>query len=53
MHNSTDPRRPAPDFGHVSAEHAETLLAITNILHSQPTGPSFGRLLKKSLQADD
>lgn len=48
-----DPRRPAPDFGRVSAEHAQTLLAITNILHGEPTGPSFGRLLKKSLEADD
>src|SRR6266852_2433432 len=53
MRSPTDPRRPAPDFGRVSAEHAQTLLAITKILHSEPTGTSFGRLLKKSLQADD
>src|SRR5438067_11441748 len=47
MRNST------PDFGRVSAEHARTFIAIMEILHSEPTGPAFGRLLKKNLQADD
>jgi hypothetical protein len=49
----TDPRRPAPDFGRVAPEHAQILIAITNTLHNEPTGPAFGRLLKKSLEADD
>ena len=53
MRSPTDPRRPAPDFGRVSAEHAETLIAITNILHNEPTGPAFGRLLQKRLEPDD
>ena len=47
MRNST------PDFGRVSAEHARTFIAIMEILHGEPTGPAFGRLLKKNLQADD
>src|SRR5579864_7172013 len=49
----TDPRRPAPDFGRVSPEHAQTFIAITNTLHSEPSGPAFGRLLSKRLEADD
>lgn len=53
MRSPTDPRRPAPDFGRVSAEHAQTFIAITRILHSEPTGSAFGRLLKKSLERDD
>ena len=53
VRDPTDPRRPAPDFGRVSPEHAQTFIAITNVLHSAPTGPAFGRLLKKSLEADD
>ena len=48
-----DPRRPAPDFGRVSPEHAQTFIAITNTLHSEPSGPAFGRLLSKRLEADD
>jgi hypothetical protein len=48
-----DPRRPAPDFGRVAPEHAQTFIAISNMLHSDTTGPAFGRLLKKSLEADD
>lgn len=53
MRSPSDPGRPAPDFGRVSADDAETLIAITNILHSEPTGPAFGRLLKKRLEPDD
>jgi hypothetical protein len=53
MRSPTDPRRPAPDFGRVSAEHAQTFIAITNTLHGELTGPSFARLLKKSLEGDD
>jgi hypothetical protein len=49
----SDPRRPAPDFGRVSPEHAQIFIGITNTLHSEPTGPAFGRLLKKRLEADD
>jgi hypothetical protein len=49
----TDPRRPAPDFGRVSPEHAQIFIAITNTLHSEPSGPAFGRLLSKRLEADD
>src|SRR5690348_17594381 len=49
----TDARRPAPDFGRVSPEHAQIFIAIVNTLHSEPTGPAFGRLLKKRLEADD
>ncbi|HSS60742.1 MAG TPA: hypothetical protein VLK30_04710, partial [Candidatus Limnocylindrales bacterium] len=37
----------------MSAEHTETFIAISNILHSEATGPAFGRLLKKTLEADD
>src|SRR5689334_20600349 len=48
-----EPRRPAPDFGRVLPEHAQIFIAIANTLHSEPTGPAFGRLLKKRLEADD
>ena len=44
---------PAPDFGRVTAEYAGTFIAITQIVHSEPTGPAFARLLKKSLEPDD
>ena len=50
---SPSDRHPAPDFGRVSAEHVNALLAITNILHSESTGPAFARLLKKRLEGDD
>jgi hypothetical protein len=53
MRSPTDPRRPAPDFGKVVPEHAQTFIAISNMLHSDTTGPAFGRLLKKSLERDD
>jgi hypothetical protein len=53
MRSPTDPRRPTPDFGRVSAEHATAFIAITNTLHSEPSGSAFGRLLKKSLEPDD
>src|SRR6184192_676070 len=53
MRGPADPRPPAPDFGRVSAEHAQAFIAIINTLHSGPTAPSFGRLLQKKLQPDD
>jgi hypothetical protein len=53
MRPPTDPRRPALDFGKVAPEHAQTFIAISNMLHSDTTGPAFGRLLKKSLERDD
>ena len=53
MRSSVDPRTPPPDFGRVSAEHAQTFLGIIQILHSEPTAEAFGRLLKKRLEADD
>ena len=53
MHSPIDPRRPTPDFGRVSAEHALTFIEIMNVLHGEPTAPAFGRLLKKSLESDD
>ncbi len=48
-----DPRPPPPDFGRVTAEHAQTFIAIINTLHSGPTAPAFGRLLQKRLEPDD
>jgi hypothetical protein len=48
-----DPKVPAPDFGKVSAEHAETFIGIINALHNGPTAPAFGRLLQKKLEPDD
>jgi hypothetical protein len=48
-----DPKVPAPDFGKVSAEHAETFIGIMNTLHNGPTAPAFGRLLQKKLEPDD
>ena len=53
MRSPADPRRPAPDFGKVAPEHAQTFIAISNLLHSDTTSPAFGRLLKKSLERDD
>ena len=53
MRGPADPRPPAPDFGRVTAEHAQTFIAIINTLHSEPTAPAFGRLLQKKLQPDD
>jgi hypothetical protein len=53
MHSPTDPRRPSPDFGKVSPEHAQTFISISHMLHSDTTGPAFGRLLKKNLEKDD
>src|SRR5436309_15245030 len=53
MRGPADPRPPAPDFGRVTAEHAQTFIAIMNTLHSEPTAPAFGRLLQKKLQPDD
>lgn len=46
-------RHPAPDFGRVSPENAQTFLAIMQVLHGEPTAPAFGRLLKKCLESDD
>jgi len=53
MRRPDEPRTPAPDFGRVTAEHAETFIGIINTLHNGPTAPAFGRLLQKRLQADD
>jgi hypothetical protein len=53
MRGPADPRPPAPDFGRVSGEHAQIFVGIMEVLHSEPTAGAFGRLLKKSLQADD
>lgn len=53
MRGPTDPRRPAPGFGRVSAEHAQTFIAIIQLLHGEPTAPAFARLLKKKLEPDD
>jgi len=43
----------APDFGRITAEHAQTFIGIINTLHSEPTATSFGRFLQKRLQPDD
>src|SRR6266581_5360494 len=51
MRTPHDPR--APDFGRITAEHAQTFIGIINTLHSEPTATSFGRLLQKRLQPDD
>jgi len=53
MRGPADPRAPAPDFGRISGEHAQIFVGIIQVLHSEPTAAAFGRLLKKSLQADD
>src|SRR2546430_17428653 len=53
MSISTDSRPPAPDFGRVSAERAQTFIGIMHTLHSDPTASAFGRLLKKRLGAED
>src|SRR5881392_2009584 len=53
MRGPADPRPPAPDFGRVSKEHAQSFIAIMNTLHSGPTAPAFGRLLQKKLEPDD
>src|SRR5437763_6268047 len=53
MRSPTDPRPPAPDFGRVSAEHAQIFSGIMGTLHSEPTASAFGRLLKKRLGAED
>ena len=46
-------RHPAPDFGRVSPENAQTFLSIMQVLHGEPIAPAFGRLLKKRLESDD
>jgi hypothetical protein len=46
-------RHPAPDFGRVAPENAQTFLAIMQVLHGDPVAPAFGRLLKKRLESDD
>lgn len=48
-----DPKHSAPDFGRISAEHAQIFVGVINTLHSEPTGHAFARLLQKSLQGDD
>ena len=53
MHQPPDARRPAPDFGRASHDHAQTFVAVMQVLHSEPTAPAFARLLRKSLQPDD
>src|SRR5690348_17786080 len=46
-------RHPAPDFGRVSPDNAQTFLSIMQVLHGEPIAPAFGRLLKKRLESDD
>src|SRR5438093_12223431 len=53
MPSPTDPRLPAPDFGRVSAEHAQTFIGIMRTLHTEPTASAFGRLLNKRPEAED
>lgn len=53
MRGPTDPHRQPPDFGRVSSEHAQTYIAIINMLHSEPTAQAFARLLSKRLQPED
>ena len=53
MRGPADPKPPAPDFGRVSPEDAQTFIGIIGTLHSEPTASAFGRLLKKSLEPDD
>jgi hypothetical protein len=53
MRGPADPRPPAPDFGRVSSEHAQTFVAVMQVLHAEPTAPAFGRLLQKRLEKDD
>ena len=53
MRKPDDARTPAPDFGRVSQEHAQTFTAIMNTLHGEPTAPAFGRLLQKRLEPND
>ena len=53
MRNPSAQSSTSPDFGRVAAEHALVFLGIINMLHSEPTAPAFGRLLKKRLQPDD
>lgn len=48
-----DARRPAPDFGRATADHAQIFVAVMQMLHSEPTASAFARLLKKRLEADD
>jgi hypothetical protein len=42
-----------PAFGRVAPEHAATFLGIMSMVHSEASGPAFGRLLKKRLEPDD
>jgi len=51
MRTQDDPR--APDFGRISADHAQIFVGIINTLHGGPTAPAFGRLLMKKLEPDD
>jgi len=53
MPSPTESRPPAPDFGRISAEHAQIFIGIMGTLHSEPTASAFGRLLKKRLGAED
>ena len=53
MRSPHDPRPPAPDFGRVTSEHAQTFIGIMNALHREPTAAAFGRLLQTKLEADD
>ena len=41
------------DFGRAGTEHVEPFLGIMDILHGEPVGPAFGRLLRKKLEPDD
>jgi hypothetical protein len=53
MHDPSQPRPPAPDFGRAGPEHVAPFLGIMSVLHSEAVAPPFSRLLSKALQPDD
>jgi hypothetical protein len=53
MHDPSQGRPLAPDFGRAGPEHVTPFLGIMSVLHSEAVAPSFSRLLSKKLQPDD
>lgn len=53
MHDPSQHRPPAPDFGRVGPEHVTPFLGIMSVLHSEAVAPPFSRLLSKTLEPDD
>ncbi len=53
MHDPTQRRPPAPDFGRAGPEHVTPFLGIMSVLHSEAVAPPFSRLLAKRLEPDD